>query len=98
LVYNKVDALAQSQQPRQVVDALERVPGVRTPRVFVSALQGQGLDALRDLIAQAASGADAAADQTMQDAAVAPHDDASLPSPSEPAARDDDHPPRSMQA
>jgi GTP-binding protein HflX len=98
LVYNKVDALAQSQQPRQVVDALERVPGVRTPRVFVSALQGQGLDALRDLIAQAASGADAAADQTMQDDAVAPHDDASLPSPSGPAARDDDHPPRSMQA
>ncbi len=98
LVYNKVDALAQSQQPRQVVDALERVPGVRTPRVFVSALQGQGLDALRDLIAQAASGADAVADQTMQDDAVAPHDDASLPSPSGPAARDDDHPPRSMQA
>jgi GTP-binding protein HflX len=96
LVYNKVDALPDSQQPRQAVDALERVPGVRTPRVFVSALQGQGLDALRELIAQAATGTEAAADQTMQDAGVA--DDGSLPTPSGPAARDDDYPPRSMQA
>ena len=98
LVYNKVDALPPSQQPRQVVDALERAPGVRTPRVFVSALQGQGLDALRDLIAQTATGAEAAADQTMQDDIGAPDAAADLPSPSEPQARDDDHPPRSMQA
>ena len=98
LVYNKVDALPESQRPRQAVDALERAPGVRTPRVFVSALQGQGLDALRDLIAQAATGAEPADAQMMQSAFVA-DDDASLPSPSGPAARDDDDSsPRSMQA
>jgi GTP-binding protein HflX len=96
LVYNKVDALPESQQPRQAVDALERVPGIRTPRVFVSALQGQGLDALRELIAQAATGADAAAGHDMQDAGV--DDDAALPSPSGSDDRDDEYPPRSMQA
>ncbi|WP_157265215.1 GTPase HflX [Azohydromonas aeria] len=99
LVYNKVDALPESQQPRQAVDALERVPGVRTPRVFVSALQGQGLDALRDLIAQAAAGAEAAADgadTAEQDDGVA--HDAPLSSTPGAEARDDDFPPRSMQA
>jgi GTP-binding protein HflX len=92
LVYNKMDALPESQQPRQPVDALERVPGVRTPRVFVSALQGQGLDALRELIAQAAAGAAADVAAPEQD------DGAALSSPSQAEARDDDSPPRSMQA
>jgi GTP-binding protein HflX len=38
-----------------VVDAVERAPGVRTPRVFLSARDGFGLDALRSLIAEQAS-------------------------------------------
>ena len=57
LVYNKSDLLEPSRQPRQSVDELEVHPGVRRPRVFVSAATGQGLDALRQLIADAAMGA-----------------------------------------
>ena len=55
LVYNKCDQLEDSRRPRAVVDALEVHPGVRRPRVFVSALSGQGLPELRRLIADAAS-------------------------------------------
>lgn len=55
LVFNKIDALESSRQPRVPVDEMEREGGIRSPRVFVSAVTGQGLDALRDLIAQAAS-------------------------------------------
>jgi GTP-binding protein HflX len=57
LVYNKLDRIAPSQRPRSAVDWIEREHGVRAPRVFTSALDGAGLDALRDLIAQAAGGA-----------------------------------------
>jgi GTP-binding protein HflX len=58
MVFNKVDQLEPSQRPRQSVDSLERAPGVRTPRVFVSALDGTGLDALRaEIAAQAAAAA-----------------------------------------
>ncbi|MEF7616023.1 GTPase HflX [Aquincola sp. MAHUQ-54] len=56
LVYNKLDRLDESQRPRVLVDALERAPGLRVPRIFVSAMEGLGLDALRDAIALAASG------------------------------------------
>lgn len=56
LVYNKCDLLEPSRQPRQPVDWLEVHPGVRRARVFVSAREGQGLDALRGLIADAAAG------------------------------------------
>jgi GTP-binding protein HflX len=57
VVYNKVDALAPEQQPRQSVDWIERPGGMRVPRVFVSALEGTGLDRLRELIAEAAADA-----------------------------------------
>ena len=53
LVYNKLDRLEPSQQPRVTVDRVEVGPGLQFPRVFVSAVQGTGLDALRDVIAQA---------------------------------------------
>ena len=53
LVYNKIDRLAPSQQPRSPVDWIERSTGQRVPRVFISAVDGSGLDALRQLIAQA---------------------------------------------
>jgi GTP-binding protein HflX len=55
MVFNKIDALEVSRQPRQLVDEVEREGGVRSPRVFVSAVSGQGLDELRRLIAQAAA-------------------------------------------
>ena len=56
LVFNKLDQLEATQRPRLLVDALELDDGRRVPRVFVSALQGLGLDELRRLIAQAALG------------------------------------------
>ncbi|MCC6853151.1 MAG: GTPase HflX [Rubrivivax sp.] len=54
LVYNKCDLLVASQQPRATSDWLEVRPGSQRRRVFVSARTGQGLDALRAAIAEAA--------------------------------------------
>jgi GTP-binding protein HflX len=53
LVYNKLDMLEDNQRPREPVDWIERPGGVRVPRVFVSALTGEGLDRLREQIVQA---------------------------------------------
>jgi GTPase len=52
LVYNKLDNLPAEQRPRTEADVLVSSLGVCTPRVFVSAKQGQGLDRLRSLIAE----------------------------------------------
>jgi len=54
LVYNKLDAL--QPQPRALHDWIERSSGVLAPRVFVSAIDGTGLDGLRGLIASVALG------------------------------------------
>jgi len=51
LVFNKLDRLEPSQRPRQLSDELELGPNLRVPRVFVSATSGEGLDALRLVIA-----------------------------------------------
>lgn len=51
LVYNKADLLQESQQPRVGVDAITVDGRAPMPRVFLSAAQGTGLDALRGLIA-----------------------------------------------
>jgi GTPase len=56
LVYNKFDKLEATQRPRNAVDTLELDRGTRVPRVFVSAIEGQGLDDLRRLIGEAAAG------------------------------------------
>jgi len=56
LVFNKLDLLAAAQRPRALRDAVERAPGVRTPRVFVSAQEGGGLDILRAVIAEQIAG------------------------------------------
>ncbi len=53
LVFNKLDALDLAHQPLHLQDTME-VDGRELPRVFVSAQQGIGLDALRSLIADAA--------------------------------------------
>ena len=55
LVCNKCDLIEATRQPRERQDWLEVHPGVRRPRVHVSAKSGEGLDALRRLIAEAAS-------------------------------------------
>jgi GTP-binding protein HflX len=53
LVYNKLDRLDATQRPDVLVDVIKGEMGVRTPRVFVSALDGEGLGALRAAIAEA---------------------------------------------
>lgn len=50
-VCNKVDQMEEAQRPRQWVDQVDRGAAGRVTRVFVSALNGDGLDALRRLIA-----------------------------------------------
>jgi GTPase len=72
-VCNKSDLLEPSQRPRQTSDQVEVHPGVRRPRVFVSALTGDGLDALRGVIAEAAAG--------RLGGAVAPDADGSVSNP-----------------
>ena len=59
LVFNKADLLDQHQSPHTEVDAIVFDDGRLVPRVFISAEQGRGLEALRGLIARFA--ADAAA-------------------------------------
>jgi len=54
LVCNKIDLLEPSLQPRVAADRIAVAPGVQFPRIFVSAVTGSGLDALRDAIAEAA--------------------------------------------
>ena len=56
LVFNKIDRLESTQQPRAVRDTLEIEPGLHLPRVFISAVSGSGLDALRELVSQAVAG------------------------------------------
>ena len=60
LVFNKVDMLDEHQVPRTSVDSITLENGLQAHRVFISAALGIGIDALRRLIAQAASGAAAA--------------------------------------
>ncbi|CAN5702255.1 GTPase HflX [soil metagenome] len=56
LVFNKVDRLDDTQRPRALRDTFEVAPGVRVPRVFVSAVDGTGLDVLRAMLAEAIAG------------------------------------------
>ena len=51
LVHNKCDLLQPSRQPRQTVDWVERANGTRVRRAFVSARDGSGLAALREVLA-----------------------------------------------
>jgi len=51
LVFNKLDAVEPERRPVQLQDTYD-LDGVATPRVFVSARQGEGLPALRQLLAQ----------------------------------------------
>ncbi len=60
LVFNKVDMLDEHQVPRTSVDSITLENGLQANRVFISAALGVGIDALRRLIAEAASGARAA--------------------------------------
>lgn len=55
LVFNKVDRLEADQMPRISVDAIILPDGRSLPRVFISAADGQGIDALRQWMADASA-------------------------------------------
>lgn len=55
VVFNKIDSLEPNQRPRTRTDMFEVEPQRSVPRIYVSAMQGEGLDDLRRCIAQAAS-------------------------------------------
>ncbi|MDB5946683.1 MAG: hflX, partial [Ramlibacter sp.] len=54
LVFNKIDALPDGQQPRHASDLFE-LDGATVPRVFVSSRSGKGLAELRRLLADLAA-------------------------------------------
>lgn len=60
LVFNKLDAIETQRWPAQLEDSYD-LDGVATPRVFVSARLGEGLDNLRRLLAQRAMASDISA-------------------------------------
>ena len=43
LVFNKLDRMEETERPRVLADSVELPGGARVPRVFVSALTGEGL-------------------------------------------------------
>ena len=53
LVFNKIDAMQPQRQPERLQDSYA-IDGKQVPRIYISAHQGQGLDALREAIARAA--------------------------------------------
>ena len=55
LVFNKMDALENAQQPLQLTDMYE-LDGVAVPRLFVSARSGAGLAALREQLVRELTG------------------------------------------
>ncbi|MGE6155628.1 hypothetical protein ACQJ25_27025, partial [Klebsiella pneumoniae] len=56
LVFNKLDRLDESQRPRELRDVLELGPGLRVPRVFLSAQTGEGMAELRAVLGEAVGG------------------------------------------
>jgi len=54
LVFNKLDALDAASRPLQLEDSYD-LGGVQTPRIFLSAAQGEGLGALRQRLASIVS-------------------------------------------
>ena len=55
LVFNKLDALEDARRPHQLSDTFD-LNGVPTPRIFLSAKNGEGLQALRLELARIVSG------------------------------------------
>ena len=54
VVFNKIDRLDETERPRVLTDSVELDGGRRVQRIFVSAVSGEGLDALRQCIAEMA--------------------------------------------
>ena len=66
LVFNKTDALENERRPAHLQDVYE-LDGVQVPRIFVSARAGDGLQALREALTQAAVAHADAAGMTLED-------------------------------
>ena len=62
LVFNKLDAMDEAHRPLQLHDTFE-LGGVQTPRLFLSAKQGEGLAALRRQLALAVTAGTASAEK-----------------------------------
>lgn len=56
LVYNQLDRLDPSQRPLELRDVFEIGAGQRVPRVFLSAVSGEGVPVLRAMLVEAAAG------------------------------------------
>jgi GTPase len=56
LVCNQIDRLEDTQRPRVMRDHVELPSGRRVARVFISAMTGEGLDGLRELLKEAVIG------------------------------------------
>jgi GTP-binding protein HflX len=50
LVFNKLDAIEEAQRPRGRIDWIDRGAGVRVQRVFLSAVTGEGIADLREVL------------------------------------------------
>ncbi|HEY9068049.1 MAG TPA: GTPase HflX [Burkholderiaceae bacterium] len=70
LVFNKLDRLESDQRPRELSDMLELEGGRRVPRVFVSAVTGEGLAVLREVLAEVALAAGESAGWEAADEAI----------------------------
>ena len=86
LVCNKLDALEPTQRPREASDVFEIQPGLSVPRVFISARTGEGLERLRELVADAL-------ERSLNDAGTAPYEAGSRARWTELAAEDTGAPP-----
>ncbi len=74
LVFNKIDAVAAENQPATFHDVYD-LDGVPTPRVFISAQQGLGLPALRQLLVEQVLAAKAS---TISEPHFPPSDEAAM--------------------
>ena len=85
LVFNKLDRLEDTQRPRELRDLLEVDAGLRVPRVFVSAVTGEGMPELRAILTEAVQGT---LTGFLNRTAVDPHDVRLLPAVVDPDADD----------
>lgn len=76
LVFNKLDALGPERRPERVQDSYE-LDGQAVPRIFVSARDGEGVPALRQLLAQRVIASTAAAPEEAEIEADFPDNHAS---------------------
>ena len=72
VVFNKIDRLDETERPRALADGIELASGRRVPRLFVSAVSGEGLAGLRDCIAALAVREPAAGADLNRDAGASP--------------------------